>query len=147
MKLTLDVHVHDEYFDGPEKAIVEIDRKYVAHILELSKVVKNLKVYCIEEFDYSPEYFDVDYDNEEKLIPNEDFRAEAVLLHITETNFYWGGLVKHTNIHWETGSAPIKLLQEAMRVWKTPKKNLPTLIGSLKHPEVALELERRLKGK
>jgi hypothetical protein len=40
----------------------------------------------------------------------EDVRTEIVELHVDKTDFWWEGVYKHTDIHWETRMIPLSIL-------------------------------------
>ena len=118
VKKILEVNIGSEFDYGPEVAVVEITPTLEARIYQLAVAVKVLGVYKIAEFDSAPDFFLRDYDCEEEdgsiayRNPNDEdekniCRVECVTLNVTSYDYYWSGLVKHTNIRWET--EPISL--------------------------------------
>lgn len=111
MKKILEIHINNEFVEGPEVAVIEIDDKLQSRIQQLASAAKILDVYSVREFNGYPELFMRDHDNEEETIiprPPEDgdeemtCRVECVTLNVTSSDFYWSGYVKHTDIRFET---------------------------------------------
>jgi len=111
VKKILKIHISNEFAEGPEAAVIEIDDKLQSRIQQLASAAKILNVYSVREFNGSPEFFMRDHDNEdETIIPrppkdgNEEMacRVECVTLNVTASDFYWSGYVKHTDICFET---------------------------------------------
>lgn len=85
----------------------------------MQAAVLDLKVYCMEAFDDTPEYkvpdleIPPDPDRGIETIPMVDWegRPECSLLHVTAREFYWRALIKHTEVHMETEAIYIKELK------------------------------------
>lgn len=118
----LEVNIGSEFDLGPEIAVVEITPTLEARIHQLMAAVKVLGVYKISEFDNTPEFFLRDYDAEGEggstayRNPNDEdeknvCRVECVTLNVTSYDYYWSGLVKHTNIRWETETISLKSVE------------------------------------
>ena len=119
----LEVNIGSEFDHGPEVAVVEIKPTLEARIHQLAAAVKALGVYKIAEFDSSPDFFLRDYDAEEESgstayrDPNDEdeknvCRVECVTLNVTSYDYYWSGLVKHTNIRWETETISLSSVED-----------------------------------
>lgn len=144
IKIGVDIFIYDDFFDErPDKTFVELNHSIVQRILKHIKVVKELNVYKISEFDYRPEFYTLN-DNE-ILVEMEDFRVDAVILEVLDSSCFWGGSIKSTNIGWETDQIGTETLTELDTVWNTEKSRLPLLTGTLKAKEAQELLQERLK--
>ena len=118
LEMVLDVSIYNEYATGPEVAIVQISDVLAARILKLAEAVKQLGVYKVSLFDYTPDYFVRDYESEVENAYKEpddpcDCRVECVTLNVTDSDFYWSGILKHRDIRFETDSVPLTDLMRA----------------------------------
>jgi len=68
-------------------------------------------------------------------------RFELSFLSVSKTDFHYEGVIKHTEMHFESDLFSI----EVARVLGCPEENLPLLIGYLKSKEGIAALEKRLK--
>lgn len=113
--LILEVSMIDEYADGPEVAVVEIDNDLKERILKLSSVVKASSVYSMTDFDDSPEFFKRDFTVVAPLTPlpltSGLFRVDAIMLNVTDSCFYWSGCLKYCGTPFETESVGLSLLR------------------------------------
>lgn len=121
----LSVSINNEFMTGPEIAVVQIDDELTARIIKLAEAVKQLGVYRASFFDYTPDYFICDYESEKEnayKVPDDpsDCRVECVILNVTESDFYWSGILKHTDVRFETESVPlVDLTQAGFNIDKT----------------------------
>lgn len=116
-RLIIPVHSNSEFF--PETAdytIIDLDAKLIGRIKALSAAVRDLKVYKVSEFNYHCEFKAADWDTEADngKVPLIEFegRMECNTLNVTDDNFYWSGLYKHTDVRWETESVPLAALDD-----------------------------------
>ena len=108
----LDVSIYNEYATGPEVAVIQIGNELATRILRLAEAVKQLGVYKVSLFDYTPEYFVRDHESEDENAYKEpddpcECRVECVTLNVTDSDFFWSGILKHTDIRFETDSVPL----------------------------------------
>jgi hypothetical protein len=55
-------------------------------------------------------------------------RSELVMLHVDGTDFWWEGVFKHTDVHWETRMIPLSFLpQPTAAAKKVQSGSLPDL--------------------
>jgi len=114
----LETNCLDEFYDDiPTSALVEITKKDVERIAQLRQAVKDLGVYKIDEFDYSPIWCKQiavgdlsENDNEEdssdiiilnekpEIADDEPARMECDILEVTSSGFKWHAYIKHTNV-------------------------------------------------
>jgi len=111
-EMILDVSIYNEYATGPEVAVVQIDDELAARIVKLAEAVRQLGVYKLSMFDYTPDYFVRDHESEDENAYEEpedpyDCRVECVTLNVTDSDFFWSGILKHTDIRFETDSVPL----------------------------------------
>lgn len=140
------ITVYSEWVDdAPDQVRIELPRAFIQRILKLSRAVKELGIDKTVEYDCTPEFLYEDKEEDEVDIP---MRSELTSLNVGEQDFYWSGIVKHSEpaINWETDVISIRLLRELERVWRTPKSRLPLLLGSLETAEANSELNVRLKS-
>ena len=123
----LNVHLEDEYASSEDEsgntlnlAKIELSSAQIERIKHLSELVKENKLYCVKQFDYTPEYFYeikgsdsaeetpfYDPQNAEETIEWQG-RVECICLKVTSDSFQWDGYIKHTNIRWATDSVQIE---------------------------------------
>lgn len=124
MKKKIEVHVSGDY-QGPEIAEVEITDALVARIRQLAEAARSLKVFKISEFDFTPAFFLRDYEAEadgegdemicrtpESEDEDESCRVECCTLNVSDTSFFWSGLIKNSDIRWETDLISLSDLDE-----------------------------------
>lgn len=124
MKKKIEVHVSGDY-QGPEIAEVEITDALVARIRQLAEAARALKVFKISEFDFTPAFFLRDYEAEadgkgdvmicrtpETEDEDESCQVECCTLNVSDTSFFWSGLVKNSDIHWGTDLISLSELDE-----------------------------------
>ena len=93
---------NDNYSDIPAVVAFSIDRAGAAEIVHLAGIVKAKGLYKIEKFDYRAQYlkYDPEQDPEEARLAGEEneFRTEADVLNVSETEFWFSCYIKHTDI-------------------------------------------------
>ena len=97
-----DVHCQDDYASAPGKATIVLDEAAAKRILKLSKAAKRLGVYKIVDWDGTPTYHGKDGDT------GEAWRLECATLNVTDDDFLYDAILKHTNIVIETESIRIE---------------------------------------
>ena len=117
-EMILDVSIYNEYATGPEVAVVQIDDELAARIVKLAEAVRQLGVYKLSMFDYTPDYFVRDHESEDENAYKEpedpcECRVECVTLNVTDSDFFWSGILKHSDIRFETDSVPLTDLMRA----------------------------------
>jgi hypothetical protein len=122
MKIRMNVATYDEWFNSPlDAAEAEITEEKASTIKTLAGACKFHDIYKCTKFDYSLDYFSVDWESEDEGFKEYDGRVECVTLNVTTTDFFWSGYYKHTNIRWETDSIPVKSLdsgEEFIDLWE-----------------------------
>jgi len=140
VKKTLEIHINNEFVEGPEIAVIEIDDKLQSRIQQLASAAKILDVYSVREFNGYPEFFMRDNDNEGETIiprpPKDEDEAmtclgECVTLNVTSSDFYWSGYVKHTDIGFETETVSLSDLGIS-------PEPVPQMVEVLKRVEASL---------
>lgn len=116
-RLIIPVHSNSEFFpETADYAIIDLDAKFIERIKALSAAVRDLKVYKVSEFNYDCEFkaadWDADSDNGKVSLIEFEGRMECNTLNVTDDNFYWSGLYKHTDVRWETESVPLAALDD-----------------------------------
>lgn len=116
-RLIIPVHSNSELFsETADYAIIDLDVKLIERIKALSAAVRDLKVYRVSEFNYACEFktadWDADSDNGKVSLIEFEGRMECNTLNVTDDDFYWSGLYKHTDVRWETESVPLEALDD-----------------------------------
>lgn len=165
MKILFNVSCDDEFFDEyPKTAIVEFTRDSIQRLFKLMDTAKELDVAKICDYD-NPEWLGNNpiEDNEE---PQEwDGRSDCDMAHVWPDCVSWYAYIKNTDIHFGTYDSlyrdnlkkilkylldtdfviHIENLNEIIKVYETPLKELPVLLGSLESEQAKYALSKRLK--
>jgi len=147
LNLLVGVHIGGDYNPGIDAAQISLDNDSIKHILQLSRQTKPGQL--ITEFNSIPELGTSDLDTENEPIRNldeiseidahqgvfgslmgEEGRSEIMTLVVDKTHFWWEGVFKHTDVHWETKQIPLNILPKVLRPTKqsgstTPKELTP----------------------
>jgi len=164
MKILFNVSCNDEYIDEhPTTAIVEFTKESIERIFRLNKAVKKLEVIKICDWD-NIEWLDNNpiEDNEEPKIW--EGRSECEMFSVWSDSISWRAYLKNTciefstydSIYMNTLKEILKIvdkdilihsdnLNEVIKVYNTPDKDLPLLIADLKSEEAKDILQERLK--
>jgi hypothetical protein len=141
MKIISALHIGND-FVGLNAALLDLDDKLIEHIFALSLKAKEGQT--ISEFFNIPtlgnsELFDEDdsgYFDTDKLTQAlkdlnvfkegapEDTRSDVVELHVGKTDFYFEGVFKHTDTHWETRLIPLTFLISNINLATKKKPNM-----------------------
>jgi hypothetical protein len=147
MDILVGVHVETDWNDGIDAALISLNKAAIRNIFRMAK--RAGKHHTITEYDYTPELGksiidldtadDTSYRNIEELSAmmgdNEIFkslqdtslknpvRSEIVTLHVDNSDFWWEGVFKHTDIHWETRMIPLSFLPQKLRPQTKPKQS------------------------
>jgi hypothetical protein len=131
----VDVSCSNEYAEAPAKASITLTTKLIHRIKRLQKAVKDLKVYTIREFDYTPKY--KDYDGNES-----EARIDSCLLEVDDKSFKWVAYLKHSGDEVATGTIWLKDL----RPISCKPDQLPKYLVSKSNEFHRTLAEQRLKG-
>ena len=125
--LLVKIDIEDDYDDSFGCAVIEVTPTLSLRIKQLSSVVHNLRVLYIKEFDNTPIFFNTPEQflyytpkTEEVAIIQRlptgitpvNNLADCITLCVCKDSFYWSGMIKNTNIHWETCEIPMDILSE-----------------------------------
>ena len=93
---------NDNYNDIPSVVKFSIDEAAAAEIIRLAGIVTANGLYKIEKFDYRARYlkYDPEQDSEDAELAGEEneFRTEADVLNVSDTEFWFSAYIKHTDI-------------------------------------------------
>jgi hypothetical protein len=93
---------NDNYNDVPSVVEFSIDGATAAEIIRLAAIVKSNDLYKVEKFDYRATYlkYDPEQDPEDAKLAGEEneFRTEADVLSVSDTEFWFSAYIKHTDI-------------------------------------------------
>jgi len=158
MDILVGVHVGGDYNPGINAAKISLDDAAIKNIFRLAKRAKHGEI--ISTYDSTPDLGTSDLDLAEiqdiaELAKQdmgkplsatlrtvftdcpEEGRSDIVQLHVDQTDFWWEGMFKHTDVHWETRLIPLSFLpkpaatKKAITCWRPPfsvqSGNLPDL--------------------
>ena len=139
--MKLNISINDEYDDGDglDHCTVTITPYLARRIKLFVNTIKKLKATYIEEFSDPDEYCKEDGSECE-------VRIDCAMLRVSDNDFGWKGYFKHSNTSWETERVDMAVVEEVLKVSRTPRHNLPGLLGVLKEDDAKSFLEERLKG-
>ena len=93
---------NENYNDIPSVVKFSIDEAAAAEIIRLASIVTANGLYKIEKFDYRARYlkYDPEQDPEDARLAGEEneFRTEADVLNVSDTEFWFSAYIKHTDI-------------------------------------------------
>ena len=90
--------------DGPATARVTLDVDTAKRIRKLAAACRKLHVTYISEWNYALTWGSkTDTD-----IAGEPWRVECCLLVVSDTDFHWTGIIKHSDVLLETETIPLK---------------------------------------
>ena len=93
---------NDNYNDVPTVVEFIIEEATAAEIIRLAAIVNTNGLYKVERFDYRARYLKVDpkENPEDAELAGEDneFRTEADVLNVSDTEFWFSAYIKHTDI-------------------------------------------------
>lgn len=93
---------NDNYNDIPTVVAFSIDEAGAAEIIRLAGIVRANGLYKIEKFDRRAQYlnYDPEQDPEEAKLAGEEneFRTEADVLNVSDTEFWFSAYIRHTDI-------------------------------------------------
>ena len=116
-RLIIPVRDHSEYFtDNADYVVIDLDVMLMARIRTLAAAVRDLRVYKVVEFNYAGDFMTADWDAEpdDGKVALKEFEGgmECNTLNVTDSNFFWSGFYKHTDVRWETDSVPLTALDD-----------------------------------
>ncbi len=93
---------NDHYNDVPTVVEFIIEEATAAEIIRLAAIVNTNGLYKVERFDYRARYlkFDPKENPEDAELAGEDneFRTEADVLNVSDTEFWFSAYIQHTDI-------------------------------------------------
>jgi hypothetical protein len=136
--MNLPINILSEYRDDDADHIsFELNPQFARRLKLLRDTIKKVKAAYIEEWDYP----DILNTNDEES----DLRSECSTLKVSDTDFHWEGIIKHSECRWESDCCNFDGVDEVLKVANCRRKNLPLLIGSLKCNDAKILLEKRMK--
>lgn len=144
--LELTVSVLNEYVDDLHLARVDLTEELIAWIRKMERIVKRNDIAYIADYECSPEYFHKDESEDPAVITPYDGSLECEMIVVRKDNFFWKGIIKHTDVHFETDSFNLEDLDELIKFYREePTEMLPKYMNDEDYStrEIAL---RRMKG-
>jgi hypothetical protein len=137
------ISIANEWQSTPTHMRVDLTEQMIAWIRKMMGVVKKNKIAYIAEYNCLPEYFN---EEDEELIPCED-DLDCMMIIVSKDEFYWEGLIKNTDIHFESQAIPITLIDDLIKFSQDPAEveNLPTYINDEDYSKKEIAL-RRMRG-
>jgi hypothetical protein len=144
MDILVGVHVQTDWNPGINAAKISLDDAAIEHILRAAKASARdgLKR---STYDSTPElgtsdldlevfpYRDIakltDEDTQQLVFTElpEEGRSEIVELHMDGTDFWWEGVFKFTDVHWNTRMIPLSFLPKPAKIESGLNVSLPDL--------------------
>jgi len=136
MKLALNVHIEDEYYDDIKIGVIEITPKMAKQYLSLMDTAKEVKekthfffrlcifngdLTYIEDTDaisteIENDYIELDDSiNLNDIIDTYEVRTEGDILNVCEDSIYWDTYLKHTTIRIYTSELSRKYLESIIK--------------------------------
>lgn len=143
--LTLPVNITDEYLDDcPTYLKVVIDNKTRLWINKMARLIKKQDLDHLAKTDWSPDFLKGD-DNDDSLIEYER-GTECEKIFIRDTDFFWGGLVKHTSVHYESDTVTIKQLNNYFKLLEKPLEEMPKYLNDEDEVIKDIAIKRMAEG-
>jgi hypothetical protein len=138
-----EITITNEWQSTPTHLRVDLTEKMIAWIKKMMRVIKRNKIAYLADYECSPEYFN---DDDGELTPCED-NLDCVMIVICKDEFYWKGLIKNTDIHFESQAIPITLVDDLIKFSQDPAEveNLPKYINDEDYSKREIAL-RRMRG-
>ena len=116
-RVIIAVHDNSEFFsDNADYAIIDLDAASIERIKTLAAEVRGLEVYEGLEFNHGCEFMAADWDaepdNGKVALKEFEGRMECNTLNVTDSDFFWSGYYKHTDVRWETDTVLLVVLDE-----------------------------------
>lgn len=116
-RLIIPVHDNSEFFsDNADYAVIDLDATLIERIKKLAVVVRQMKAYKISEFNHACDFmvadWDAEPDNGKVALKGFEGRMECNTLNVTDSDFFWSGYYKHTDVRWETDTVLLVVLDE-----------------------------------
>lgn len=137
MYLIAKAQTDDTYFDDSGILVaVEVNRRLLNRLKKEATAVKRLRAYCVESFDLSVMFLEVDESDEDmslfmeeldeqgylivlrlsdRLANAEHMRVETRIRHTTDVGAYWTAYPKHSNAELYHTPVPLKRIAAALK--------------------------------
>lgn len=138
-----DVYVYNDYADDiPTHIRVDINDELLTWIRKMEQIVQDNNIAYIADYEYSPKYIILMEDEDD---PCEFTDIECQMIVVRKGSFYWKGLIKHTNINYESESISMEDIQEYIDFFNSPIKDMPMHIHDEDYSKKEIAL-RRMRG-
>ena len=104
-----EVRTDSDYDEIPSVAVFTIEEATAQRILKLSALVKDHGLYKVEEFDFRTAF--LKSDAEDEIDEDDQASTEADCLNVSEREFWFSAIIKHTNVEIVTGRQSIAELE------------------------------------
>ncbi|MDD2736640.1 MAG: hypothetical protein PHF56_22135 [Desulfuromonadaceae bacterium] len=116
-RIIIPVHDNSEFFsDNADYAVIDLDATLIERIKKLAVVVRQMKACKISEFNHACDFMAADWDaepdNGKVALKEFEGRMECNTLNVTDSDFFWSGYYKHTDVRWETDTVLLVVLDE-----------------------------------
>jgi hypothetical protein len=105
-------HAGNEHWDVPEWAVLTITPERARSLLRLCETVRELGVYKIADFDYSPGFYAWGEDDSGEETVGEPVRTEIDQVSCYADGVRWSAAVRHTDMTFSTEEIPVSRLLE-----------------------------------
>jgi hypothetical protein len=134
MDILVGVHVGGDWNPGVDAAKISLDDASIKRVLKLSRRARRPGE-ILTVYDSTPDLgtSELDMENQQVkdmarlteeesqqvvfgILPPDEARSDLVMLHVDGTDFWWEGVFKHTDVHWETRMIPLSFLPQPVVV-------------------------------
>jgi hypothetical protein len=105
-------HAGDELWEVPEWTVLTITPQRARSLLRLCESVRELSVYKIADFDYSPGFYAWGEDDSGEETVGEPVRTEIDQVSCYADGVRWSAAVRHTDMTFSTEEIPVSRLLE-----------------------------------
>jgi hypothetical protein len=143
--IELDVSIYNEYENDFNTARVDLGDQFIAWIRKMEKIVQDNDIAYIADYEASATFFQKDEDEPTDIKPY-DGSTECDMIVVRKGSFYWKGMIKHTDVHFETESFSLEDLDELIKFYnEEPVQNMPKYMNDEDYSKREIAL-RRMKG-
>ena len=149
--LTLTVDNNNEYLDDyPTHLKVTINKEFQQWISKMSKLVKRNYLCHIAKYDWTPDFFkgDINYEGDKEVVTLIEYErgTEGEKIYVRDTDFFWKGLIKHTDAHYESDTVTIKQLNNYFKLLEKPLEEMPKYLNDEDEVIKDIAIKRMAEG-
>ncbi len=148
MTLSLKTNVssnNDVAIEVPTHLTVPINETKYQWILKMMRFVKKNKIRSVVDYDATPDYLIIEDDENETSEREFNFGTECVMIHVCRDYVYWRGIIKHTDVHFESNSISLEHIKSLIKFSEKPIEEMPLYLNDEDYELKYIAMER-MKG-